>query len=348
MALEVIWNVVLLAAGLFLLLGGSDFFVKSAASIAKKLGVSEFIIGLTLVAIGTSMPELFSSLTASLKQQGEIVVGNIVGSNIANICLILGVTASLSLVRTNDEMLRRDGYIMMLSVVLFYIFIFDGSISVFEAIAFLFLYIAYLGFVFVKKKKYKAQYGFKAFITYLVKLEFLRSTVERISDMRKKSADENGRESISRKGLSKDLFLFFFSLIAIIIGASLLIEEAVYFTGLLGISGTVIGLTLVALGSSLPELGVTITAARKGFSNIAVGNVMGSCIANILFVLALSTFVFAPAVTDSIRFLFAPLMIFATILLLFFIRSHWQIRKLEGIVFLALYVVFIVLLIVLP
>jgi cation:H+ antiporter len=348
MALDVvIWNVILLAAGLFLLIAGSEFFVKSAASIAKRLGVSEFIIGLTLVAVGTSMPEMFSSLAASFKQQGDIVVGNIVGSNIANICLVLGITASISLIRTNDKMLSRDGYIMLLSVILFYVFIIDGSLWLLEALVLLFVYIGYLGFLFTKKQKYREQYGFTAFISYLVRLEFIKGTARRVSDYRKRS-DNSDNEKAPSPGLGKELLIFVVTLMAIILGANLMIDETVYFADLLGISGTVAGLTLVALGSSLPEMGVTITAARKGFSNIAVGNIIGSCIANMLFVLALSTFVFAPTATEGIRFFFAPLMIFVTVILLVFVKSNWQIRRLEGAAFLALYVVFIILLILVP
>jgi cation:H+ antiporter len=353
MSLEVtLWNVALLAVGLFLLLAGSEFFVKAAASVAKRMGISEFIIGLTLVAVGTSMPELFSSVTASLKQQGDIVVGNIVGSNIANICLVLGVTASLFIIKTNDEMLKRDGYIMMFAVLIFYVFIFDGSLSVFEAAAFIFLYFAYLGFVFRKKQKYKEQYGFKAFISYLVRLEYLRSTARRITDIKKRSANgsrlEGGVRSGVGPGISRILAVFLISLIAIILGANLLIDEAVYFADLFGISGTLIGLSLIALASSLPELGVTITAARRGFSNIAVGNIMGSCIANILLVLSISTFIYAPSVTDNIKFYFAPMMLFVTALCLLFVRSKWKIRRFEGFAFVALYGAFVLLLVMAP
>ncbi|MFB0518922.1 MAG: sodium:calcium antiporter, partial [Acidobacteriota bacterium] len=137
---EVVINILLFAVGLALLVKGSDFFVKSAASIARKLGVSEFVIGLTLVAVGTSIPELVSSIIASLKQQSGIIIGNVVGSNIANIGLIVGIAAAIHIIRTRQEMLKRDGYIMLFAALLFFVFSINRTISRTEAVIFIFLY----------------------------------------------------------------------------------------------------------------------------------------------------------------------------------------------------------------
>ena len=141
-------RIVVLLFGLLFLVKGSDFFVKAAIEIAKKLGISEFVIGLTLVAVGTSIPELASSVVASFKQQSEIVIGNIVGSNIANIGLIIGLAATIAVIKTQEEMLKRDGYVMLFAALVLYLFIINGLISRIEAMIFLLLYFAYIMFLF--------------------------------------------------------------------------------------------------------------------------------------------------------------------------------------------------------
>jgi cation:H+ antiporter len=137
-------RIAVLILGLVLLVKGSDFFVQAAAAIAQKLGVSEFVIGLTLVAVGTSIPELASSVAASMQHQSDIVMGNIVGSNIANIGLILGVAATLAVIKTREEMVKRDGYLMLFAALVLYLFMLNGTISRVEAVLFLLLYCAYI------------------------------------------------------------------------------------------------------------------------------------------------------------------------------------------------------------
>src|SRR3989338_3497352 len=163
-------EVLLFALGLILLVKGSDFFVKAAASIAKKLGVSGFVIGLTLVAVGTSIPEFAASIAASVKHESGLIMGNIVGSNIANIGLILGIVASFSVLKARKEMLERDGYIMIFAALLFLFFIIDQSVSRLEAIIFLLFYLAYVFFLFGIRAKGGGKYYFGEFINYFLEL----------------------------------------------------------------------------------------------------------------------------------------------------------------------------------
>ena len=163
-------NILVFMGGLVLLVKGADLFVDASSLIAKRFGVSEFIIGLTLVSVGTSVPELASSLTASFQQASGIIIGNILGSNIANIGLIASTAALLSNVRTDELMLRRDGYIMLFSSFLLFLFILDFNISRIEAFIFLLLYLAYLLFLLEKAKKHEEDMYFKDFLSYFYQI----------------------------------------------------------------------------------------------------------------------------------------------------------------------------------
>lgn len=173
-------NIAVLVIGLALLVRGSDLFVSSASSIAKKLGVSEFIIGLTLVAIGTSIPELASSIAASLSQSSGIVIGNVAGSNIANIALIVGCAAVISVVKTDSDMLKRDGYIMVFASTLFLLLAFDLQLSRAESVLLVLFYVAYIFFLFEDKSKYEGKSYFREYIRYFVKFKYVGSMNQRI------------------------------------------------------------------------------------------------------------------------------------------------------------------------
>jgi cation:H+ antiporter len=327
-------NLLLFVLGLLLLVKGSDYFVNSAANIAKKLGISEFIIGLTLVSIGTSIPELASSVIASIKQHSGIIVGNVVGSNIANVGLIVGLGATIAVIKTHEDMLKRDGYIMLLASFLFYLFVLNKSVSRTEAAIFLLLYIVYLLFLFESKSKFKGKYHFKEFVGYLFKFRYVKTI--RVAFSRK------DRSYTGLQHISKDFFIILLSLIAIIIGANFLVEEAIFFATLFGISETVIAISLIALGTSLPELAVTLSAVRKGFGDIVVGNIIGSNIANLFLIVGVSGLINPIVVLQSTINFAVPFMVFIAVLLLVFIRSAWKIRRFEGITFLVLYALFIV------
>ena len=351
MGQQVFINVVLFVIGLVLLVKGSDFFVKSAASIAKKLGVSEFVIGLTLVAVGTSIPELVSSIIASIKQQSGIVIGNIVGSNIANIGLIIGLAATIRLIKTKQEMLKRDGYIMLFAALLFYVFIFNRIISRIEAIIFMLFYFAYVVFLFGTKPKFKGKYNFKEFIRHFFKFKFLTEIKDNGVSYRNNlegekiiPIEERKIRILSKAGLVKDFLILIVSGFAVIFGAEYLVDGAIFFADFFNIPKILIGISLVAVGTSLPELSVSVSAARKGYGDIAIGNIIGSNIVNISFILGVSALIFPLSILNSTLFYETPFMIFMSILLLLFIKSNWEIRRVEGIVFIILYSVFMTIL----
>ncbi|MCK5255267.1 MAG: calcium/sodium antiporter [Deltaproteobacteria bacterium] len=328
---------VLFFIGLVLLVKGSDFFVASAMRISKRLGVSEFVIGPTLVAFGTSLPEMGASIVASIKHQSGIVVGNVLGSNVANIGLIMGIVAVLWVLKTNSQMLKRDGYIMLFAAVLFYIFLFNGVVSRIEGSVFLVLYVVYVLFVIETASKSDQVYHFKDFITYFFKFSYIHTISKGFFLGNYKGKKGHSEDTFTKGGILKELGIIVLSIIAICYGAKFLVEEAVFFAKFFHVPQTLIGLSLIAIGTSLPELAVSLSAARKGFGNIVVGNVIGSNIANIFLIIGVSSIISPLAVIKSTIFISAPFMIFMTLLFLFFMLSRKQLERIEAIILLLLY-----------
>lgn len=340
-------NFLILLLGLVFLVKGSDYFVKAASTIAKKFGVSEFVIGLTLVAVGTSIPELASSIVASIQQASGIVIGNIVGSNIVNIGLIVGVAAFISPMKTEVEMLKRDGYIMLFAAVLFFVFALNGELSLIESGLFVLLYIAYVFFLFEEGEIYEEKLYFKEFLKYFVKFKYINSARQKINGTKhnRDSDSENGNgNGRIDGGFAKDIFTLVLSCAAIVIGAKYFVEESIFFAELFGVPDTIIGTTLVAVGTSLPELVVTVSAARQGYGSIALGNIIGSNITNIFLILGLSGLLYPISVAEISLFFTTPVMIVISLILLVFISTGWEIKKWEGIALMVFYATFLILL----
>lgn len=339
-------NILLFLTGLVILVIGAEYFVKGSATIAKKLGISEFMIGLTLVALGTSVPELASSLYAAIKNESGIIIGGVVGSNIANIALIIGIAATISTIKTEEKMLNRDGYIMLFSSVIFYIMIIDGLVSWWNSLLLLLLYFAYIIFLFETREKEKEEYHFNAFIRYFFRFRYIRTIHRRIMlELGRRKANKPLRIfSILEKDLHKDFLLVLFSGIAVVVGARFFVNEAVFFADYFLVPKTMIGVSLVAFGTSVPELSVSVAAARKGYGSIAVGNIIGSNIANILLVAGVAGLIHPLQVLPMSIFFTVPVMLGISILFLIFIKSEWRIHRMEGLVFLAFYLAFMAVL----
>ncbi|WP_410510254.1 calcium/sodium antiporter [Methanosarcina hadiensis] len=377
-------DILVLIGGLLLLVKGADLFVVSSSRIAERFGVSEFIIGLTLVSIGTSVPELASSLTASFEQASGIVIGNVVGSNIANIGLIVSTAGLLSTVKTEELMLKRDGYIMLFSAILFFLFILDFRISRIEAFVFLLIYFVYILFLLDKVRRHEEDIYFKGFMTYLIKFEYVFDLKERIETgvkgrIEKKRSNKalnetyrgteepgkeeqsqsenetyseikaeykteikNETEDLSEISLPIEFLKLIASGVAIVIGAKYFIEQSIFFALLLEIPETIIGLSLVAIGTSLPELMVTVSASRSGYASIGLGNVIGSNITNTLLILGCSGVVYPLTVTENTVYYITPFMLFISLLLLLFIRTGWRIKRYEALILFLIYSGFMV------
>lgn len=342
----VIKNFFIFLLGLVFLVKGSEYLVKSASTIAKKLGVSEFVIGLTLVAVGTSIPELASSIVASIQHAGGIIIGNIVGSNIINIGLIVGLAAFLSPIKTEIGMLKRDGYIMLFASVLFYVFALNEELSKIESGLFVLLYIAYTFFLFEEAEKYEDNLHFKEFVAYFLKFKYIKSARQKIKGINNstkyaESPDSDDKNCQLKNVFSKDIITLVLSCAAIIIGAKYFIEESIFFAELLGVPHTLVGTTLVAIGTSLPELAVAVSATRQGYGSIALGNAIGSNITNVLMILGISGLLYPIAIAKIILFFTAPVMLFMSVILLIFIGTGWEIKRWEGAALIILYAVFL-------
>ncbi|KCZ94138.1 calcium/sodium antiporter [Hyphomonas johnsonii] len=251
--------------GLVLLFVGGEALVRGSVSIARKLNISELVIGLTLVGFGTSVPELVTSLQAIDKGAVGISVGNVVGSNIANILLVLGVAAMIRPIMTNPRALSRDGMIMLGVTALLCVLIWFDGFSRVAGIALLVLLATYLIYSLVADQS-------------------------RDSDPASLHAAEGGTVEASY-GLLLGLVIAVAGLAGVVLGANLLVDGAVTIARDLGVSETIIGLTIVAVGTSLPELSTSVIAAFRGKSDVALGNVIGSNIFNVLGILGMTALV---------------------------------------------------------
>ena len=244
-------QVLILLVGFLCLVKGADWFVDGAANIAKKLGIPQLIIGLTIVAMGTSMPEAAVSITAATQQNAGITIGNVVGSNILNILIILGITAMITNVAIQKSTLRYEiPFMLFITVVLIICGITGAEITFWEGVLFWALFIVYLVYLFIMARN-----------------------------------DKSEEEDSKDVPIWKCILMIVLGGILVVKGSDFAVDGATAIARYFGMSERFIGLTIVAFGTSLPELVTSVTAARKGNVDIAIGNIVGSNIFNILFVI---------------------------------------------------------------
>ncbi len=304
----------LFLVGLGLLYYGGEFLVRGAANLAVSVGISRLVVGLTVVAFATSAPELAVSLQSALIGQSDVAVGNVVGSNIANILLILGSSAMVAPLVIARQIVRTDVPIMIGAAILAYVFSMDGVISRGEGLALFGLLIVYV----------------------FVVIQLSRKTVAAAAE----EADEDA-EPVHRQPW-KDAGFVALGVAMLVLGGQWLVNGGVAMARALGVGELVIGLTIIAVGTSLPELATSIIAARRGEREIAVGNVVGSNIFNVLCVLGL-TATFAPGGVPVAKAALAfdyPVMLAASIACLpLFVRKH-EIARWEGYTFFGYYIAY--------
>lgn len=301
--------------GLVALYLGADLMIRGASRLARHLGVNALVIGLTVVAMGTSMPELLVGVVASVRARGDIAVGNVVGSNIANIALILGVAAMIRPVRVQMRLLVREVPIMIFVSLAFYIFALDGGLSRWDGLSLL--------------------VGFVAYTLYL--LEGARRESPAIEVEYQKFVPAGGTPS-------GHLVMTVAGLAILLGGAHMAVNGAADAARWLGISELAVGLTIVAVGTSLPELATAVAASVQDEGDILVGNVIGSNIFNLLAVLGAASIARPIAVSPSVIRVEAPVMLAISILVLPFVWTTLRLTRWEGGLFLAAYLAFVVLL----
>ena len=315
---EIIKQLAILIIGFTLLVKGADLFVDGASGIAKKFGISELIIGLTIVAMGTSAPEAAVSIAAATKGSAGISIGNVIGSNIMNIFIILGVVAAIVPLKIERSTVRYEMPFTIIVTVLFVMLGRDGLITRLDGAilwAGLLLYTAYL----LRQAKQKPE----------------ESSAQANAD-NNKTKEAGSSESPS---IWKLIAFTIVGLAVILVSSDYAVDAAVVLAKIFNISDRVIGLTIVALGTSLPELVTSVTAALRGNGDLAVGNVIGSCIFNLLFVLGTSSLIMP--IPCAPNFLFdAYVAVGATVLLLIFGYTHMKIVRWEGLLLLACYAIY--------
>ncbi|MBX3001014.1 MAG: calcium/sodium antiporter [Caldilineaceae bacterium] len=308
---------VLFVAGLVLLIVGAELLVRGASRLAAAIGISPLIIGLTVVAFGTSSPEMVVSIQSSLGGNPNLALGNVVGSNIFNVLFILGVSAIITPLIVSQQLIRLDVPIMVAVSALTWIFALNGAIDRWEGVILFLLIIAYTVFsVYMSRREGKA-----------------------IQD---EYAEAFGVPDTKRSNLPLNLVLVAAGLGTLILGSRWLVESAITFAEVLGVSDLVIGLTIVAAGTSLPEVATSIMASIKGERDIAIGNVVGSNIFNLMAVLGLSATVSPVGVTvaPSALALDIPVMLAVAVICLPIFFTGSRLSRWEGMIFLGYYVAY--------
>ncbi|RYG72364.1 calcium/sodium antiporter [Lentibacillus lipolyticus] len=313
---------ILLLLGFALLIKGADFFVEGASHIARALHVSPLLIGLTIVALGTSSPEATVSIVAALQESSGVSVGNVIGSNIFNITLVVGLTAFLNPLKVESETVKKQIPFTLLASTALIIVISDRSLE------------------HLSENLITRSDGLILLLFFAIFLYYL-------FEVAKNSREKVKQESSESKPVSwsKNIIQTIGGLAAIIVGGRLVVNNAVDIAVSFGMSETLVGLTIVAVGTSLPELITSVTAATKKEGEIAVGNIVGSNIFNILLVLG-SASAISPLIVDSQVFVDVLLMIALTCVLLIFSRTNYTIGKWEGMTLVAaygLYMVYIIM-----
>ena len=304
MDMSIILQFVLLIVGFVFLIKGSDFFVDGASSIASLLKIPTIIVGLTIVAFGTSAPEAAVSITSAITGNNAMAVSNVIGSNLFNILMVIGISALLGELIMEKSVLNKDLPFLVGITILFAAFIIIGwNVSQIEGIILLIILIAY--------------------VAYLIKSA-------------KKSDNANVVEK-PKFTLPQSIIFIIIGLAGIVLGGDLVVNSASDIAIALGMSETLVGLTIVAIGTSLPELVTSLTALKKGENQLVIGNVIGSNIFNILFVLGASSAITAISL-DSSMLIDVTFMVFVTVLCFIFGKTQDKFDRKEGAILVALFI----------
>lgn len=307
-------NVILLVVGFVLLIKGADVFVEGASKVAAMLHIPQIVIGLTIVAFGTSAPEAAVSIASSYKGTAGIAIGNIIGSNIANVLLILGISGMIGmLVIKKNTLYIETPFVIVITLVLLFLGYYDGVISRLDGIV---LWVFFLAFLFYLQRLTKKGDD---------------SAIDDVPEL-----DENDR-------LWKLALMIVLGIVCVVIGSQVTVDSASSIAQEFGVSDRIIGLTIVSIGTSLPELVTSVSASFKGKNDIAIGNIIGSNIFNILFVLGTASLVSPRGIPFAPGFLLdGVIAIGAIVMFMFFIGKQMKLKKYGAFIMLISYVCYIV------
>lgn len=308
-------QIFILVAGFAFLVKGADFFVDGASSIAKALKIPAVVIGLTIVSFGTSLPELAVSVTSAIENAEGIAIGNVIGSNIVNLMLVAGCAAAISPMKMEKSLMKKD---------------FPFSILITAA-----LFVMFADKFFSPDAQQNIISRADGIILLLFFVIFMYSTVS--YSLSGQNAESEQPENPEEKSpLAKSILATILGLAGVIIGGQMVVKSATFIAKAAGMSDTLIGLTVVAFGTSLPELVTSVIAARKGENEIAMGNVIGSNIFNILFILGVSAAI-RPLNVDPACIYDTIILIFLSALVWLMARPKFQLGRASGIIMILLY-----------
>ncbi len=305
-------NIGLLIIGLLTLIIGGDFLVRGASSIALRLHMTPLVVGLTIVAFGTSAPELLISLSAALTGSPDLAMGNVVGSNICNLGLVLGITLLIGPVHVRADSIQIDWPVTMASSLLLFFWVSDQALSFYEGVFFVLALIFYTFFIIRRSRK-------------------------KMKPVREAELDLNLPDHPS-KSLRKDIGVIAIGAIGLYLGAQWFVGGAKELASFLGVSQRVIGITIVALGTSLPELVTAIVASFKKETDLALGNLLGSNIFNVLSILGITSIVTEIHVSSIIQHVDMLWMLGITLLILPLMLYQRKLARTEGVILLLIYV----------
>lgn len=314
-----ILDIIILVLGFYVLIKGADLFVDGASSVAINFNVPKILIGLTIVAFGTSAPEFAVSIKSIVSGNHDIVLGNVIGSNIMNILLILGVSSLFNPLAVKNNTIKKELPIMLLITCLFVVLLSDGFIDTNRFNS------------FTRSDGIVVTLFFMVFIYYLIAIIKNRKTDSSI---------------VKKMPLPKSIFLTFLGIGMIILGSHFSVNSAVSIATMLGVSEKLISLTIIALGTSLPELVTSIVATRKGECDLAIGNVVGSCIFNIGIVIGIPIAIFGGIDKISFNMLDLFVMLLSVVILYVFSINDKKITRKEGIIFILCFLAYYTIVII--
>lgn len=339
--MEIILQIVLLVVGFVLLIKGADIFVGGASKTAEIFRVPKMLIGLTIVAFGTSAPELAVSISALASGSTDMVIGNVIGSCILNVLLILGLTATIFPIEIGKDTIKKELPLMMListvlAVLFLDVFLAGGTMNEItreDGIIILLFFLIFLYYLVVMAKRSNGKPS-----------EAEKVAAEKTTGQKKisaKSASTKKKTSAgAKKGLLLQIVLIVLGLAGLVLGSQMVVDNASAIATALGMSERLIGMTIVALGTSLPELVTSVMAARKHESALAVGNIIGSNIFNICIVLGVPVVMFGTVTQGSFPLIDLVMLVGSSVLLFFFAKSRHKISRVEGALMLAVFAVY--------
>lgn len=335
--------ILLLVGGILLLIKGSDIFVDASVKVAKILKMSEILIGMTLVCFGTSLPELFISVNGSIKGTSDLVIGNMIGTNIFNICAILGIISIIHPIKLLKDTVRKDMYMSLVTGLLFLLVTLDtfkttltaNVISRTDGVILLIMFAIFMYYNLYHYTSFTKKRREKVVIKKRIK------SGEQVENNKNKMTKKQKRDFV------ESILICIIGGILVYVGSECVLNGAVGFAKLIGVSETLVAILIIAVGTSLPEIATSIAALKKRKTNIAVGNLIGSNMYNMLFVVGVSAVINPLEVASTSIWVDSLIFIIITIVLILFTKSKYikkgsyELSRVEGIVLILIYVTYV-------